>query len=55
MSLSHLTLYIAVAALVGCTATDKYPVTGEECGPDDAVKTMDAGDCMIPTATAGSF
>lgn len=27
--------------------TETYPVTGEQCGPDDPVKTLDAADCDI--------
>lgn len=26
---------------------DTYPVSGDECGPNDPVKTLDASDCNI--------
>ncbi len=26
---------------------DTYPVSGEQCGPEDPVKTLDAADCDI--------
>ncbi|WP_170376001.1 MULTISPECIES: hypothetical protein [Ruegeria] len=29
---------------------ETYPITGEECGPEDPVKTLDAEDCFIPPA-----
>lgn len=27
--------------------TETYPVSGEQCGPEDPVKTLDAADCDI--------
>ncbi|WP_170329569.1 hypothetical protein [Ruegeria arenilitoris] len=27
--------------------TDTYPVSGEQCGPEDPVKTLDAADCDV--------
>ncbi|WP_209598391.1 hypothetical protein [Ruegeria sp. HKCCSP351] len=29
---------------------ETYPVTGEQCGPNDPVKTLDAEDCYVPPA-----
>ncbi|MES0828339.1 hypothetical protein [Ruegeria sp. SCP11] len=26
---------------------ETYPVSGEQCGPEDPVKTLDAADCNI--------
>ena len=31
--------------LSGCENDGKYPISGEDCGPDDPVKTLDASDC----------
>jgi hypothetical protein len=39
---------LTLLALSGCTQPDTYPVTGEECGPDDPVRSLDAGDCVTP-------
>lgn len=44
---------LALLALVACTAPGTYPITGEECGPDDPVKALDASDCL-PPAGAGA-
>jgi hypothetical protein len=34
------------AALAGCTDTDHYPVSGQDCGPNDPVRDMDATNCI---------
>jgi len=31
--------------LVGCTEPETYPISGQDCGPDDPVKTLDASSC----------
>ncbi|MFA3915361.1 hypothetical protein [Ruegeria hyattellae] len=42
---------VATLALLGaCTKENTYPVTGEQCGPEDPVKTLDAADCYVPPA-----
>lgn len=49
MQMKIVTLSVAlclVLGLIGCEEQDTYPITGEECGPDDPVKTLDAADCM---------
>lgn len=44
-------LIVAAATLSACEkSTETYPVTGEQCGPNDPVKTLDAEDCYIPPA-----
>jgi hypothetical protein len=40
---------LALLLVASCTAVDRYPVSGEECGPNDPVLTLDAADCTIPT------
>ncbi|MEI4232250.1 hypothetical protein [Roseovarius sp. D22-M7] len=37
-----------VLLVAGCATPDRYPVSGEECGPEDPVRTMDTGatDCV---------
>jgi hypothetical protein len=35
----------AVLAVTGCDRQETYPVSGEECGPTDPVRTLDASDC----------
>ncbi len=51
MSKSTLSLLFTLAAL-GLAACDKthetYPISGEQCGPEDPVKTLDAADCNVP-------
>lgn len=37
------------AALAGCTDTDHYPVSGQDCGPNDPVRDMDATNCVPST------
>lgn len=53
MPKSALSLFLTLAAL-GLTACDKthetYPVSGQQCGPEDPVKTLDAADCNLPLA-----
>lgn len=34
-----------ILGLMGCENQNTYPLTGEECGPDDPVTTLDARDC----------
>lgn len=31
--------------LAACTEPGTYPISGEECGPDDPVLELDASDC----------
>ena len=35
-----------VLGVTGCEKQDTYPITGEACGPEDPVKTLDAKDCV---------
>ncbi|PTX56044.1 hypothetical protein C8N43_0694 [Litoreibacter ponti] len=42
---------IALTALSACVTEDRYPVSGEECGPNDPVKDLDAADCLPPIGT----
>ena len=37
---------IALLVLANCAPEGRYPLSGEECGPDDPVLTLDANDCM---------
>ena len=39
---------LALIFVVSC-AEDRYPLSGEECGPNDPVLTLDAADCTVPT------
>ena len=44
-------LMISAVLVSACEKdSDTYPVTGEQCGPVDPVKTLDAADCYIPPA-----
>ena len=43
-------LMVALAVMafgVASCAPGKYPISGETCGPQDPVKTLDANDCSI--------
>ena len=39
---------LATIFVLGCEQKDQYPVSGEECGPDDPVKSLDVSDCVPP-------
>ena len=44
-------LVASATVLAGCEKqADTYPISGEQCGPEDPVKTLDAADCYIPPA-----
>ncbi len=44
-------LMMAAAVLSACENTaETYPVSGEQCGPEDPVQTLDAADCNVPPA-----
>ncbi len=38
----------AIVFLASCAAEGRYPLSGEECGPNDPVLTLDAADCVAP-------
>jgi hypothetical protein len=42
---------LALMLGAGCTTTDRYPVSGEKCNPDDPVKGMSAPECIEVTAS----
>ncbi|WP_170791319.1 hypothetical protein [Ruegeria lacuscaerulensis] len=46
-SLTALLMMVALILSACEKEADTYPVTGEQCGPDDPVKTLDATDCNI--------
>ncbi len=48
LSKSLLPLFAALALLGACATADTYPLSGEQCGPTDPVKNLDANDCMPP-------
>jgi hypothetical protein len=31
-----------------CTDPDEYPISGQECGPNDPVLDLDANNCVMP-------
>ncbi|MFO7757718.1 MAG: hypothetical protein R6V26_04430 [Roseovarius sp.] len=47
-SLVKFAVLSTVLLVAGCAGSDRYPVSGEECGPDDQVKTTDGRvvDCI---------
>lgn len=50
MTLRSLLVLLGLALFVtACTETQRYPVTGEECGPEDPVKDLSAQQC-VPAA-----
>ena len=41
---------IVMFSLAACEDTGRYPISEEECGPNDPVLTLDASDCApLPT------
>ena len=43
-----LTLVVVALSFAGGVEA-RYPVSGETCGPDDPVHTLDANDCVVAT------
>jgi len=43
--LSQAAAVVLTLFVLGCTEQDSYPVSGEECGPNDPVKEMTIPDC----------
>lgn len=41
-------IFTAFAALAGCTDPEQYPISGQECSPDDPVHDLSASDCIPP-------
>ncbi len=44
---AQLTLLTMTLAIIGCSTPDHYPISGQECGPNDPVKDLSAADCTI--------
>ena len=44
---------IAALGLAACVTQEEetYPITGEECGPEDPVKDFGPSDCVLPTGS----
>jgi len=40
-------ILLAAFTLAACEA-ETYPISGEECGPNDPVKELDATNCLPP-------
>ncbi|MGJ8587480.1 MAG: hypothetical protein ACSHXW_04950 [Yoonia sp.] len=41
---------LMILFLASCAQDGTYPLSGEECGPNDPVLTLDAADCTSPIA-----
>lgn len=39
--------------LAACEDTTRYPVSEEQCGPDDPVLSLNAADCNVAPAGGG--
>lgn len=39
---------IAMVFFLAACEEEKYPVSGEDCGPADPVQELEAADCTIP-------
>ncbi len=51
-----LAVLLASLMLAGCAEDGTYPVSGEECAPEDAVLDLDAADCAVtPPTGSGTF
>ena len=46
--ISALVLVLALFGFAGCTDPAHYPISGQECGPDDPVKDLSPSDCLPP-------
>lgn len=38
---------LALILVASCAAEGRYPLSGEECGPNDPVLDLDAADCTV--------
>lgn len=47
-AITILVMLAAFATISGCTDSDHYPISGQECSPDDPVHDLSASDCMPP-------
>jgi hypothetical protein len=45
-SVKILCLLCALLVMGACENEGKYPITGEDCGPEDPVQSLDAADCV---------
>ena len=43
---SLLLMFVVLLGAAGCTDPGRYPISGEECKPDDPVLDLDANDCL---------
>lgn len=43
-----LVMCIALSGLAGCDDPDRYPISGQECSPDDPVMDLDPSGCTPP-------
>ena len=53
--MTYIKLTLALIALVflqACEDRDTYPISGQECGPNDPVQEMTVPDCT-PTGVSG--
>ncbi len=42
-------LFVALALLAACEGPQtNYPMSGEECAPEDPVRTLDSRECTPP-------
>ena len=46
-----LLVLLAAFGLAACVEPETYPLTGEECGPDDPIQEMTGDGCVSPTGT----
>jgi hypothetical protein len=45
MKRTFLIALIGTLALAGCLQEERYPISNQECGPDDPVKELTVPDC----------
>lgn len=38
----------ALLFIASCADEGRYPLSGQECGRDDPVLSLDAADCTVP-------
>lgn len=47
-ALRTIALLAAALALLGCADPGTYPISGQECGPEDPVQTISPAECRPP-------
>ena len=45
--LGHILILTIALTISACAEKEKYPISGEQCGPQDAVQDLSTSDCTV--------